>query len=424
MQKKIEKSDATVADPKKAAKATVWLERGALFTDVALTPVKGVYENMPVDAANVIFSNKPARSTKKVGEENMTVLKYPYFEAYVKKGADGKEAIAYYVPRDEAVIDKNAPQKAYDAYAKAYEIDPKISKKVAEGLNEVMKLYKGDAGNAFGLKQFDKASKSFYKAYEVQLHPSINAIDTASIYNAGYLATVAGNWDDGLNWLKIAYDLGDYNNGVMFTLLNHCYMGKKDYEGAKKILFEGLEKYPANVEIIGGLINVYNITGEDPSVLVPMAQKAVNADPKNPILWSGLGRIYYALNQPGKGAEAFEKVVQLTPNDYDANFNLGLLYYKEAEAMQDENLKKSLSPAENEAARTEVLNTLAKAFPCFEKALQLKSNDLNSVDFLRIISFRLRDRAGMTDNFNKYKAIYDELQAKQPATADTAAPKK
>ena len=43
---KIEKSDADIANEKKAAKAATWLARGKAFYEVAVEPTKSIFANM------------------------------------------------------------------------------------------------------------------------------------------------------------------------------------------------------------------------------------------------------------------------------------------------------------------------------------------------------------------------------------------
>ena len=43
---KIEKSDADIANEKKATKAATWLARGKAFYDVAVEPTKSIFVNM------------------------------------------------------------------------------------------------------------------------------------------------------------------------------------------------------------------------------------------------------------------------------------------------------------------------------------------------------------------------------------------
>ena len=415
---KIAKSDAAIADPKKGAKAATWIDRGDLFVDVALAPVAGVRKDMPVDQAKLLFYTNPTRSTRKVGDKTMTVLTFPYFEAYVQKDNSGQETIAFYRALPRQVLDTAATQKAYDAYDKAYQIDPKESKKVADGINQLVKVYNPIAYTAFNIGDYAAAANAFAQVYEIQRHPAVNKVDTVAAYLAGYYAVAADNWDIGLKYLQIAYDLKEYDGGEIYSALYKAYAGKKDYDSAKKILLEGYEKFPGRNDLIESLIDLYTTTGENVADLVPVLEKAVAADPKNPMLWNGLGHFYFKLGQLDKAIEAFEHVAALIPDDFNTNFNLGVLYNKLGDNMQAEKNKKSfINQDELAAANNKVLDMYAKAFPFFEKAHQLNPDDINSVEALRMLSIRLRDRPGMTDNYAKYKALYEEMSAKQQQPA-------
>ena len=50
------------------------------------------------------------------------------------------------------------------------------------------------------------------------------------------------------------------------------------------------------------------------------------------------------------------------------------------------------------------------AVPCFEKALELKPNDPDAVEFLKSLCFRLRDEEGMMDKYKKYNDLYNQIK--------------
>ena len=403
LNKKIAKSDAAIADLKKSEKASTWVDRGDLFIKVAEAPVAGLYKNQDIVTAGVLFG-KTQKGKEKIGDVEYVTNKFSYFKVYSKPNGN----IEFW--DQTKFVDKNALRKATDAFYKAYELDNKNSK-VKKGLGEVVNLYKTDADNFFSMRRYADASGAFAKAYELQLHPSIMVIDTNSVYNAGLLATFAGKYDDGLKYLTEAYKLDDFNNGDTYYYMYYCYFGQKKYKEAKDILFEGLSKFPDNKDIVEGLLNVYIQSGEDPSEIIPIVKKAVDAAPKNPVLWGGLGRIYDALKQPSDAVEAFEQVVKLAPKDADNNYNLGLLYTKKGDALNKEiNSKSFPSQKEYDAALNEVKDVYQQAIPSLEKALELRPNNLATVELLKNICFRVRDREGMKEKYDKYQALFDQLQ--------------
>ena len=51
-----------------------------------------------------------------------------------------------------------------------------------------------------------------------------------------------------------------------------------------------------------------------------------------------------------------------------------------------------------------------EALPCFEKAHALKPDDVDTVDYMKSIAFRLRDEPGMMDKYNEYNALLKKLK--------------
>ena len=127
---KIEKSDADIADAKKNAKASTWINRGKALYEAAVEPTKSLFVNM--DAAMLKLAVGEPSATKQVTLLNVPyeAWEYPYFIAYIK---DGK--VVTWTQTDWVL--KEAPAMAIEAYNKAYEIDPKSAAKVKDGLQQI-----------------------------------------------------------------------------------------------------------------------------------------------------------------------------------------------------------------------------------------------------------------------------------------------
>ena len=51
-----------------------------------------------------------------------------------------------------------------------------------------------------------------------------------------------------------------------------------------------------------------------------------------------------------------------------------------------------------------------EALPYFEKAHAIKPDDVDTVDFMKSIAFRLRDEPGMMDKYNEYNTLLKQLK--------------
>ncbi len=414
---KIEKSDADIADAKKNGKASTWIARGKAFYEAAAAPTKDLFMNMDAMMLKLAVGEPQSKGTETLINDTYESWVYPYFVAYVK---DGK-VVTW---KQTQWVLEDAPEKAIEAYAKAYELDPKSASKVKEGLQQVSD-YCSQVGNT-GLQTGEllASAEAFARSFEAQSVPAFGKADPILLYYAGYLYTMNGANDPasfvkGAEYLNRALDLG-YNDeeGNIYYYLFHCYYGQKEADRenvmkGKEALLTGIEKFPKNERILDGLMQLY--TSEegvgDPADLIGLIDKSLENDPQNVDLWFGRGRVFYKLKNYDETINSFKKVVELKPDLYDGNYYLGLFYTVKADAMNTEMGQKNYrSQSEYDADLKEVNAVYMAALPYFEKAHQLKPEDVDTVDYIKSISFRLRDEPGMMDKYNEYNALLKKMK--------------
>ena len=414
---KIEKSDADIANEKKAAKAATWINRGKAFYEVAAEPTKNLFGNMETTMLKLTVGEPKSTSQETLNGVQYTAWVYPWFTAYIK---DNKVATW----KQTKWVVKDAPEKAIEAYNKAYELDPKSAGKVKEGLKQISDFC-SQVGNA-GLDSGDYlgAANAYATAYEAQSSPAYGEADPALLYYAGYLLTVDGSnnaesFVRGGKYLQeaIAKNYADEEGNIYYYLF-HCLYGQKaaDKENvmkAKQALLTGIEKFPKNERILDGLMQLY--TSEegvgDPADLVALIDKAIADNPSNVDLWFGRGRIFYALKDYDKSIESFEKVVELKPDLFEGNYYLGVFYtIKGDELNKVMNEKQYSSQSAYDADLKAVHEVYLAAVPWFEKAHEIKPEDVDTLEFLKSLCFRLRDEPGIMDKYNTYNALYKQAK--------------
>ncbi|MDO4758401.1 MAG: hypothetical protein Q4A18_03970, partial [Rikenellaceae bacterium] len=70
------------------------------------------------------------------------------------------------------------------------------------------------------------------------------------------------------------------------------------------------------------------------------------------------------------------------------------------------NEKSYTSQAAYDADLASVNAIYMEAIPAFEKALSIKANDVDTLESLKALCFRLRDEAGMMEKYNQYNAAW------------------
>ncbi|MDE6046318.1 MAG: tetratricopeptide repeat protein [Alistipes sp.] len=416
---KIEKSNADIADAKKNGKASTWINRGKLFYETAAEPTKNLFVNM--DAAmlklNGAVGEPTAVEPAVVSGQACEAWVYPYFTAYV---ADGK-VITW---KQTKWIDPEAPVKAVAAYNHAYELDPKSAEKVKAGLKQVSD-YCSLLGNVgLNLGTYAEAADAYVMAFDAQSSPAYGTPDPVLLYYAGYLRTVDGpqnpaSFVQGADYLGKALDLGYVDEeGAIYYYLFHSLYGQKAENPeavlrAKDALLTGIEKFPKNERILEGLMQLY--TSEqgvgDPSDLISLIDNAIAENPENVDLWFGRGRTFYALKNYDESIASFEKIVELQPELFDGYYYLGIFYTIKGDALNQElNARQYSSQSAYDADLKDVNAVYLAAVPYFEKAHELKPEDVDTLEFLKQLCFRLRDEEGIMEKYNHYNTLYKQAK--------------
>ena len=401
--KKIERSNNDIADPKKNVKGATWMQRGDIFYEAAAAPTKGLYGTMDVATLTLMFGQPASTETKVINGVAYDVLSYANFDVYV-----ANNAVVFWTSKVQ-VID-NPLAEAYSAYAKAAELDKKQESKAGSGITSVANLYKEKASNLYSLNEHTAAAADFKAAYEIQTVPFVNKIDTISLFYAGLLYTIGGDFENAAPLLEKAKEYGHLDEGNTYYYLGFSKTHLGEYDDAKTVLFEGLKQYPENNNIVEGLIFLYERSGEEPADLVEIIKGSISEDPDNVRLWSGLGRIYDKLDDIDGAIVAFNKAVELAPQDFANNFNLGLYYLKNAEKIDLENGSIPFTNAAAvEAARERVLNEYRLSIPYLEKAHQINPTAYDPVNLLKNVTFRLRDDESMMKKYEQYNELLKQF---------------
>lgn len=416
---KIEKCVNDSADAKKGVKAATWINLGKAYYEAAIAPTKDIYVGMPEVMVKLALGGEPSAVAAEtlVGVE-YTAWTYPYLVVYLK---DAKLAAW----KQTAWVVEDAPRKALAAYEKAYEIDPKSASKVQEGLKSLSDFCSQVGNVGIDTGNYGEASASYETAFDAQSLPAFGSEPSPELlYFAGYLCTVDGaehpeSFVKGADYLTRALDLGYADEeGNIYYYLFHCFYGQREADKAnlmkgKDALLTGIAKFPKNERILDGLMQLY--TAEegvgDPADLVTMIDQAIAENPESVDLWFGRGRIFYALKNYDEAIASFEKVAQLKPDLYEGQYFTGLFYiYKAEEENKALNANPPTSQAGYDAVLKHVNDIYRQAIPWLEKAYELKPSDINSLDLLKQLCFRLRDEEGMTEKYNQYNELFKQMK--------------
>jgi tetratricopeptide (TPR) repeat protein len=413
IQKKVDKSNAEIQNPKKSAKPKTWLKRGDLFQDVFNIGLEQVQEGMDTKMLT-LFYKQPLNIEKETLEDGSVEETYIY-ENMKYIFVDGM------LQRWERVnpISDDPLTVAIEAYEKALELDDsgKSDSKVKEGLIAVKDLLKKQGINCYYADNYDCALKSFEDVLDInKLGLFAGEVDTIMIQYSGIIsreiASKTDNMDLYRNAIKYYQQLADADFGGPNTYLQMKmdYLHLGDTASAIAVLKEAYEKYPDTVSIIANIADTYIQAKEIDEGLAFMNQVVENT-PNMPEAYYWLGRMLINTEEEGsidKAIAAYQKAGELDPSIYYVWYDLGYIYYLQGADFFDRSNEEPVGDMRNRLI--ELGNEKYQAaIPILEKAYSL--NDVNrdvkyeTLDLLQRIYYKEE----MTDQYERVRDLKNEL---------------
>ncbi|MCD6365912.1 MAG: tetratricopeptide repeat protein [Bacteroidales bacterium] len=262
-----------------------------------------------------------------------------------------------------------------------------------------------------GVKQYseEKAYKKAQSSFEGSLFVNslTGKIDTPVVYYAALSAEKAKDYKSAVQYFKqitkLEYGKDETEKAGMYFFLAKVYKEQKDTVHYLKTLKKGIEKYPnGSNPLVVEMINYYLSSGKSDEALNYL-NVAITKDTTNPDFYYARGSLYDVnLKQSEKAIPDYKKALSLNADYFDANYNLGALYYNQAvdiiKKAQDENDNDKYSKMINKAK-----GVMKVALPYLEKAYSIKGTDKNTMISLKELYYRL----GQVD---KSKEVGDKLK--------------
>jgi tetratricopeptide (TPR) repeat protein len=298
---------------------------------------------------------------------------------------------------------------AQEAMKKAKDADTKgeYKKLLDDAGRNIAQYYQNLGVKAFQNKKYEEAYADFDNWN--QSFP-----DTTAVYYAGVSAAQAGND----NSKYYAYAITDYNkllainysqNQKIYNYLATLYMLTKDTVNALKTIDAGVAKYPANATLREVQVRTALLAGKQAEI-IGQIDAAITNDPKNKLLYYYKGLTYSrigddagsksgkakdkatqaslnkeSLDNYAKAADAYKKAIEIDPDYFDANLNLGNALMKPAIDLynQSNNLPSNATQKQYDDLRlkADILFDVAK--PYLQKAVDLDPKSTNALSNLR-----------------------------------------
>ena len=216
------------------------------------------------------------------------------------------------------------------------------------------------------------------------------------VYITALAASLANRCPDAIVFYGKLYNTGTDKPAVYEGLYN-CKQQIGDEAGAFRILAEGRKKFPNDRSLLFAEINFYLKAGKS-NELTGRLEQAIEQEPGNVSLYVTLGNVYDNLFQSAlinndepkantyfdNAKRYFSNGLMKDPENLDANYSLGALYYNKAAVrtrhmneLSDDFSKKGLEKLN--VIRNEIMGLFDQSLPYFKKAETINPNDVNTL---------------------------------------------
>lgn len=330
-------------------------------------------------------------------------------------------------------LDSNAAMVAYDSYKKAIELDKpggSFDKDSREALATNMYAILFNQGiQKYQNKNYADAIKAFQLAQET------NPKDTLAFLYAGIASQQNKDMAGAKTYLEKYLEVGGKDPEVYGSIVS-IYQSEGNNEKALEYLKKGIAANPTSKSLKDQELNLSLASGKTDDAINNL-KAAVEREPNNPLYQLNLGIMYdnvgTKLSEQGDKAEAeakkldpagkkpesvakraeadklkkeamdrkaeaqaiYNKVLQLDPNNFDANFNLGVFNFNQAVEVAKKLNALDLKQYQKDGKRLEgeVKAKFEQSLPFFEKAHQTNPKDLINLGNLRKVYSQLKRQA-------------------------------
>lgn len=281
-------------------------------------------------------------------------------------------------------LDEMALEKAYESYKKALELDPDYEFK--DEVNQNISALSGDFFNRgldeFNAKDFNRALNSFEWVLKIRSN-DINALQ-----NSALCAERLGKWDVAKTYYQKILKV-DQKDPMLFLSLANIQKKEGDLPGAIKTIAEGRKIFPADNKLIISQLDLY-LGSDQVKEASELIELAIASDPTNSNLHFAKGTLFDKMGNKDVAAQSYKKAIELNNSYFDANYNLGAMYFNQAAEMV--NAANNLPPnkvKEYDAAKAKYEAKFREAMPYLEKAHEINPKDVSTMESLKQLYARL-----------------------------------
>lgn len=400
-----------ILNEKTSTLAKTWFFRGNIYLNIYLlnhTTNKGITEGMTKDAVLKKMRKPLATRNITLNGEEVEQIDFKDDEEYkLIVNFKNNEVLSWYKEGPYSSLDSGALELAYESYQKAIELDKEISDAYIVPMSPMLGLYvigeqyynKGVV--LFNEKKYADALLAFEKTAKV--NETFGVKDTLATYNAASAAVLCKQNDKAKKYYSKLISL-NYKNPVIYSQLATIYKDENDTAKAIKTISLGRKRFPDDFNLIITETNIYLSTGQTQKAQENL-MLAVKKDTTNKVIYFAIGSNYDQMHNIELAEEAYKKAIKLDPDYFDANFNLGAMYFNKGGELINQANKLELGDNNYDKLVGEGKEFLKKALPYLEKANQIQGKDRATLLSLKEIYARLN----MLDKLKEINQKISEL---------------
>jgi tetratricopeptide (TPR) repeat protein len=310
---------------------------------------------------------------------------------------------------------------AFEAMKKAKELDTDNRNMLEiQQTNLMLSEYFFNAGAIkYGDNQFSQASNYFMYSYRVS--ETFGTVDTATLYNAGLAAEIAGETEKAFD-IYLQVEEMHYDQPFLYSSLANISNARGDTDAAVKWIQKGRERYPDNLDMIFAEANIYLTTGNIPEAR-RILEIAIERDPDNPNLHYAFAVNYDQMSRDTlfsasdrefaykEAIKSYEKAIELNPDYFDAIYNLGAMYFNEGIRLfveAENKLRKDMDFRAYEKEEKKIKEVWLQAQPYLEEAFEMIDSDDENFEVVLRSLRELYMRTDQQDKLEETNAIWKE----------------
>jgi len=344
-------------------------------------------------------------------------LKGCIYGAFALKDTVPETSTPLFTTADEALT-KAKSAEASEASLKGD--DKKVVDRLIESGSRTLAQYQLNKGiKEFQGKKYDLAYKSF------NYYRTVLPEDTNAIFYTGLAAGYAKLWDAAITNYEKLLTTGYSEKPRAYQDLSNFYLDKatkQDTATALKTLNDASAKYPNDANINSRLIQFNLQMGKQQEVLNKI-ESTIASDPKNKILYYYAGITYTQVSESAaksavkekdptklaalkktkddnqtKAVNMYKKALEIDPNYFEANLNLGYVLLTPAIDLFYAANKIDVNKQKEYDAAVAQANTMFEAAkPYLQKAVDLKPNSIDALTNLKTYYLGKKDMVHAND---------------------------